>query len=160
AVGGDDVPEAVSGVIRGRMSRLPDASRAALYVAAVVGTEFVASRLAAAAGSSVIDATASLDPALHAGLVVEVPRQAGTFRFSHGLVRDAVAAELTGVGRARLHADIAQTYADEAGEVTSQDAIDGADHAARAGAELDATTSLALLDRARADAWARSAYRE
>ncbi|MBJ7336686.1 BTAD domain-containing putative transcriptional regulator [Mycolicibacterium sp.] len=156
----DDVPEAVSGIIRERMSRLPESSRTLLYAAAVAGTEFVVSRLAAAMRRSIDETAAALLPAQQAGLIVDVPRQRGSLRFSHGLVRDAVAAEMTGVGRARLHADIALAYWQEPGEVPSQDAIDGAEHAWRAGSELDADTALRLLDRARADAWGRSAYRE
>lgn len=159
-LGDDDVPEAVSGVIRQRMSRLPEPSRTLLYAAAVAGTEFLVSRLAAATDRTSAETAAALHPAQRAGLIVDVPRQAGSFRFSHGLVRDAVAAEMTGVGRARLHADIARAYSLELGEVPSQDAIDGAEHAWRAGAELDADIALGLLDRARADAWGRSAYRE
>lgn len=160
ALGDDDVPEAVSGVIRQRMSRLPEAGRTLLYVAAVAGTEFLVSRLAAATGRTSAEIAAALHPSQRAGLIVDVPRQPGSLRFSHGLVRDAVAAEMTGVGRARLHADIARAYSLELGEVPSQDAIDGAEHAWRAGGELDANIALGLLDRARADAWARSAYRE
>lgn len=158
--GGADVPEAVSGVIRRRMSRLPQATRTLLQVAAVIGTEFSATRLATVTESSVIEATISLLPACEAGLIVRVPAQQNGFRFSHGLVRDAVAAETTGVDREVLHADIARAYAKELGETASQDAIDGAHHAREAAAELDAATALLLFDRARADAWSRSAYRE
>jgi hypothetical protein len=68
--------------------------------------------------------------------------------------------EITGVGRAQLHADIARAHAAESDDVASQDAIEGAEHAWKAGSELDPHTALRLLDRARADAWARSAYRD
>lgn len=156
----DEVPEAVSGVIRRRMSTLPEACRVSLYAAAVMGTEFEARRLADATARSAAEVAEALNPAQRAGLITELPRQPGGFRFSHGLVRDAVAAEITGVQRARLHADIARTYADEVGDVASQDAIDGAEHAWRAADEVDAGTALALLEQARADAWSRSAYRE
>ncbi|TPG34215.1 BTAD domain-containing putative transcriptional regulator [Mycolicibacterium hodleri] len=159
-IGDDDVPEAVSGVIRQRMSRLPKPSRTVLYAAAVAGTEFLVARLAAAVDRSVAETAAALLPAQRAGLIVDVPRQPGSLRFSHGLVRDAVAAEITGVGRARLHADIARAHSRELGEIPSPDAIDGAEHAWRAGSELDADTALRLIDRARGDAWGRSAYRE
>ena len=75
-------------------------------------------------------------------------------------MRDAVAAQLTGVRRAQLHADLAQVHAAEAGEVASQDAIDGVEHAWRAGSEVEPEVALQLLNRAGADAWARSAYRD
>ena len=50
---GTDVPEAVSGVIRRRTSLLPTPTRTLLRVAAVAGSEFAATRLAAVTGSSV-----------------------------------------------------------------------------------------------------------
>lgn len=157
---GADVPEAVSGVIRRRMSRLPQSTRALLRVAAVLGAEFSATRLATVTESPVSETTGFLLPACEAGLIAPVPGQQNGFRFAHGLVRDAVAAETTGVDREVLHAAIARAYAGEAGETASQDAIDGAHHALEAAAELDAPTTLLLFDRARADAWSRSAYRE
>lgn len=157
---GADVPEAVSGVIRRRMSRLPQATRALLRVAAVIGTEFTATRLATVTASSTVDTTICLLPASDAGLVAPILSQQNGFRFSHGLVRDAVAAETTGVDREVLHAAIARAYAREVGETASQDAVDGAHHAREAAAELDAPTALLLFDRARTDAWSRSAYRE
>ncbi len=159
-IDGEDVPEAVSGVIRRRLSALPMPSRTALYAASVSGAEFVVSRLAAVTGTSIAETTNSLSFALRAGLIVEINGQPTGFRFSHGLVRDAIAVEINGVERAHLHADIARVYAAEPGDVASQDAIDGAHHAWRAAGELDAPTALRLLDRARSDAWARSAYRE
>jgi hypothetical protein len=117
-------------------------------------------RLAAAMNASSDEVSGWLRHAQRAGLIDETREQPGSFRFSHGLVRDAVAAQLTGVRRAQLHADLAQVHAAEAGEVASQDAIDGAEHAWRAGSEVDAEAALQLLNRARADAWARSAYRD
>lgn len=157
---GEDVPEAVSKVIRRRLSALPTPSRAALYAAAVSGAEFLVSRLAAVTKTTIAEMTHALSFAQRAGLIVEIAGQPTGFRFSHGLVRDAIAVEINGVDRARLHADIARVYAGESDDVASLDATDGAHHAWRAGGELDAPTALRLLNRARADAWARSAYRE
>ncbi|MDP9164767.1 MAG: AAA family ATPase [Actinomycetota bacterium] len=154
------VPEAVSGVIRRRTSRLPQSTRTVLRVAAVAGTEFAVARLAGVRTASVAEIGRHLAPAVAAGLVGPTTDRPGWYRFSHGLVRDAVAAETTGVDRAILHAAIARTYASEHGEAASQDAIDGAQHAWDAGVELDADTALLLLDRARADAWSRCAYGE
>ncbi|KAA0099592.1 hypothetical protein CIW49_08295 [Mycolicibacterium sp. P1-18] len=157
---GADVPEAVSGVIRQRTSSLPQPTRTLLRVAAVIGTEFTATRLATVTATTVDDAVAALLPASSAGLVTPIAAQQNGFRFSHGLVRDAVAAETTGVDREVLHAAIARAYAREAGEAASQDAVDGAHHAREAATALDARTALVLFDRARADAWSRSAYRD
>lgn len=155
-----DVPEAVSGVIRRRMADLPEATRSLLRVAAVAGTEFPVSRLAAVAGSSIAEAAEVLAPAQTAGLIATTAQRHDAFRFGHGLVRDAVAAVTTGADRAGLHAAIARTYAADDGATVSQDAIDGAEHAWNAGHALDPDTALLLIDRARADAWSRCAYRE
>ena len=160
AIDDDDVPEAVLGVIRRRLSLLPATSRTALGTAAVLGTEFSVARLAAARRTTTTETIDALGPALRIGLLVEVRHQPTTLRFSHGLVRDAVAGEITGSGRARLHADIARSFARQSGDVASQDAIDGGDHAWHAGTELAPALALELLERARADAWSRSAYRE
>ncbi|BBY31257.1 BTAD domain-containing putative transcriptional regulator [Mycolicibacterium sediminis] len=159
AIDGEAVPEAVSGVIRTRLAALPTPSRAALYAAAVSGAEFTVGRVAAVTRCSVDEAIDALTPARLAGLVTESSHPAA-LRFSHGLVRDAIAGEISGVERARLHADVARTYVVDLDEVASQDAIDGAHHGWSAGTELDAPTALRLLHRARADAWSRSAYRE
>jgi DNA-binding SARP family transcriptional activator len=159
-IDGADVPDAVSGIIRRRMADLPKATRTALTAAAVLGSEFMTARLGAALGRNGSDIASHLEAALEAGLIVELPNQPGYYRFNHGLVRDAVAAQLTGVARARMHADIARVYASEADQVTAQDMFGGADHAWRAGGEIEPEIASGLIDRALADAWARSAYHE
>lgn len=159
-IDGAEVPDAVSGIIRQRMTDLPTPTRAALTAAAVLGYEFGTTRLAAALGRRTVDVAVDLDAALQAGLIGELADQPGYYRFNHGLVRDAVAAQLTGVTRARMHAEIARVYAAETGQVASQDSFGGADHAWRAGSELEPDVALRLLDRALGDAWARSAYHE
>jgi hypothetical protein len=59
-----------------------------------------------------------------------------------------------------MHADIARVYADDAQLTSSDESLAGAEHAWRAGNELDPRIALRLMDRAIADACARSAYRE
>ncbi len=157
-IDGDDVPDAVSGIIRRRMADLPRATRTVLTAAAVLGIEFGTSRLAAALHTTVVAVAIQLEAALVAGLIGETADHPGRYRFSHGLVRDAIAAQLTSVARAKMHADFATVYAEDAAATTAQDAVDGAEHAWRAGAELDAGISLLLVERARNDAWGRSAY--
>jgi DNA-binding SARP family transcriptional activator len=129
AIEGDHVPDAVSGVIRRRMAGLPRTTRTALTAAALLGIEFGTARLAAVLGVAVGEIPARLEPALCAGLVAESAAQPGGYRFCHGLVRDAVAAQLTGLARANMHAAIARAYADEVGRPVSVDAFRGADHA-------------------------------
>ena len=159
-IDGDDVPDAVSGIIRRRMADLPRATRTVLTAAAVLGIEFGTSRLAAAMHTTVAAVTIQLEAALVAGLIGETPDHPGRYRFSHGLVRDAIVAQLTSAVRAKMHADFARVYAADSAATSAQDAVDGGEHAWRAGSELDAGVALLLVDRARNEAWARSAYSE
>ena len=154
---GGVVPDAVSGIIRSRMSGLPRATRTALLVAALLGTEFRLTVAAEVLGSPANWLAQDLEPACRAGLVAS--SDPDRFRFSHGLVHDAVAAQVGGQERARIHADIARVFAAR-GVAAVEDVLAGADHAWRAGSELEAETALLLLDRARAVSWERSAYRE
>ncbi|CAN5595422.1 hypothetical protein BH09ACT7_BH09ACT7_17750 [soil metagenome] len=159
-IDGDDVPDAVSGIIRRRMANLPRVTRTVLTAAAVLGLEFGTSRLAAAQHITVAAVAVALEAALVAGLIGETPDHPGRYRFSHGLVRDAIVAQMTGIARARMHAGYARVYAGDPTAVSAQDAAEGSEHAWRAGSELDADVALVLIDRARTDAWARSAYSE
>ncbi|MCV7169815.1 AAA family ATPase [Mycobacterium manitobense] len=157
---GDDVPDAVSGIVRRRMADLPDATRRVLTAAAVTGMEFPIARLATALQMSAHAAAADLEPALAAGLLRDSTDQFGAYRFSHGLVRDAIASQIAGVARAELHAELARAHAAASAGRTPQETADGALHAWRAGGALDPHTALALIDGARRDAWTRSMYAE
>ena len=154
-----DVPEAVSGVIRGACRGLPELTRDLLRIAAVAGTEFTAARLAASP--------------LDAARTIRGPR-AGSGRRSHrrhyGRARQLPVQPWFGARRGgrrdhwprpcRPARRDRATYASDDDGTASQDAIDAAQHAHDAGHELDPVTALLLIDRARADAWSRCAYRE
>lgn len=156
AIAGEDVPDAVSGVIRHRMAGLPSATRSALLVAALLGTEFRLTVAADALGSPATRVAQDLEPARRVGLVAN--SDPDRFRFSHGLVRDAVAAQVGGLKRAQIHADIARAYA-AYDSAAVEDSFAGGGHAWQAGSELETDIALRLLDRARTAAWERSAYR-
>jgi DNA-binding SARP family transcriptional activator/type II secretory pathway predicted ATPase ExeA len=157
-IDGDDVPDAVAGVVRRRMGDLTRSARSALLAAAILGVEFGAVPLATVLGAPVAETTAWLELALRIGLLVEVADRPGHYRFPHGLVRDAVAAQLTGLARSQVHAEIARAY--DAGSPSPAESLVGAEHAWRAGGELDPGIALRLIDRALAAARARSAYHE
>ncbi|GAA0799247.1 hypothetical protein GCM10009524_14450 [Spirilliplanes yamanashiensis] len=106
----DEVPAAVGDVVGGRVARLPAPARELLRAAAVAGRRFGLDELAAAAGRPAEAVLDDLEPALDAGLVAE--DDAGAFRFSHALVRDAVYAALSPARRARAHAALAAPLAD------------------------------------------------
>jgi DNA-binding SARP family transcriptional activator/tetratricopeptide (TPR) repeat protein len=106
---GAGVPSSVRDVVRGRLARLPDSTRAVLEVAAIAGHGFVVDVVGAAAGLDVEDALDALDAALAADVVRVEPD--GGLRFAHALIADAVAEDLTAIRRARLHARVATALA-------------------------------------------------
>lgn len=101
----DAVPERVRDVIRRRLARLPDATRDALLLGAVLGRDFELSMLAACSGCGELAAAELVEPALAAGLL-----QAGAggarIRFSHALVRETIYRELSALRRATVHARV------------------------------------------------------
>ncbi|MGA5462487.1 BTAD domain-containing putative transcriptional regulator [Mycobacterium sp. NPDC050041] len=157
ALSADGVPPAVTGVIGGRMAALPADTATALSAAAVLGIAVSSTRVGAVLGVAAHVVEDRLAAAVSAALLV--PEQAGRYRFSHGIVRDAVVGRLDPRDRSRLHADVARVLLADAGAL-DEDAVAGADHAWRAGVRLDAADALTLLGRAAATAWSRSAYRE
>ncbi|MGI5238527.1 BTAD domain-containing putative transcriptional regulator [Dactylosporangium sp. CA-139066] len=106
AVTGTGVPESVRDVIGRRLSRLPEATRAMLETAAVIGRDVdlllleAATEDRTAGGHELV--MAALEPAVAAGVLLEVP-DGWDYRFSHALVRDAVYGGLSRLRRARLH---------------------------------------------------------
>jgi tetratricopeptide (TPR) repeat protein len=98
------IPVVVRDVIHRRLARLPDDVQATLRVAAVIGREFSLDVLHRAAGLSADDAFEVLEVAVMAQVVVET--DVGRYRFSHGLVREALHAAITPGRRGRLHAKV------------------------------------------------------
>lgn len=155
-LGMEGVPLSVQEVIRRRLARLPEGTRAILGVASIVGREFAIDLVAEAARLDLDEALDLLEPALVTGVLTEDP-QPVRLRFSHALVRDVARASLPAVQRARLHLRVGEAlekrYADALDAPVSELAhhfwhamsVGGADRAlsyARAAAER-ATASLA-----------------
>ena len=101
------VPAEVRGVIAQRVDRLGERSAEALAFAAVLGHEFDLSELAEATGRQKNDLVESLDAALGARLLREVPGDAGRYRFSHDLVRETLYGDLSAARRSLLHLRVA-----------------------------------------------------
>jgi DNA-binding winged helix-turn-helix (wHTH) protein/tetratricopeptide (TPR) repeat protein len=97
------VPEAVRQVVKGRLARLPERTRDVLALAAVSGGEFEVSLVQRAARHGSSDVLDALEEALGVRLLEEVPGAIGRLRFAHALIHDAIASELAGLRRARLH---------------------------------------------------------
>lgn len=156
SLGDGDVPDAVAAVIRRRMADLPGPARDALTVAALLGGEFAPSVAGAVTGSTE-GISHDLTPAVRTGFVVDVGPD--RMRFRHGLVRDAIAVQVTGTELAALHARIARAFVALDGLAVA-DTIAAADHAWRAGSELDVDAALTLFDRALPTAWERAGYHD
>jgi DNA-binding winged helix-turn-helix (wHTH) protein len=90
------LPPAVRDALRARIARLPERSREALAVGAVVGEEFAAELVARVLGVAEDELATLLAPAVRDGLVRE---SSGGHRFDHALIAETVRAE---AGRARL----------------------------------------------------------
>ncbi|GAA4258518.1 BTAD domain-containing putative transcriptional regulator [Dactylosporangium darangshiense] len=107
AVAGSEVPESVRDVIMRRLSRLPERTGALLQTAAVIGRDVDLHLLQAATEEQVEQVMADLEPAVAAGVLLEVP-QGWDYRFSHALVRDTVYSGLSRLQRARLHRKVGE----------------------------------------------------
>jgi DNA-binding SARP family transcriptional activator len=104
------VPAGVQDVIRRRIGRLPAASQQLLTSASIVGRTFDVDVLAEVTGSSALEVLDGLEPGLLAGIVEETDLP-GRFQFSHALMSDALASEVSPARRARLPATIAPALA-------------------------------------------------
>jgi class 3 adenylate cyclase/tetratricopeptide (TPR) repeat protein len=107
-------PGPVRDVVRGRLHRLPAETHAVLQTAAVMGTSFPTSVLAAAVELDARTVFADLEPAFGAGLVEDSgPDEC---RFTHALVRQSVYDELTSGERRERHFDVARALEGVFGE--------------------------------------------
>lgn len=95
-------------VIFGRAARLPEATRAILTAASVLGRDF-RGRVAGAV-AELADAAAALKPALSLGMLNVVGPD--RYRFSHALVAETIADELEPTRREHLHGRAADALAE------------------------------------------------
>ncbi|GAA2596399.1 BTAD domain-containing putative transcriptional regulator [Actinomadura fulvescens] len=107
----DVVPQGAREVIERRVGQLPEETRRMLRVAAVAGAEADIDLLEAVTEATAEDVMMALEPAVAAGLLTEPP--AGSFgdadyRFSHGLVRQALYSGLSRLERSRLHLKVGE----------------------------------------------------
>jgi len=144
-------PEAVRAVVGRRIERLPAPARELLEVAAIVGPTFSLDIVADSAGTDRAASLELLEPALASATLEETG--AGTFRFSHALVRRAIYDRVSLTRRTRLHLDIARAM--ERRGVTDRTLPELARHYAAAVPLADAGEAIAVAIRA-ADAAMRS----
>jgi hypothetical protein len=97
------LPSGVRDAIARRISSLSEVAQQVLAAAAVIGREFRLATVHRATGVEREALLAVIDQALVAGLIEQRPPAATVFRFTHGLVRETLYADLGTVERGRLH---------------------------------------------------------
>ncbi len=100
------LPQGLTAVVQRRLAMLPPRAHKVLSLAAVIGREFSREILLQA-----LDADLRGDPladALRSSSVSEVPGALGRYRFTHGLVREALYEEIETSERALLHRRVAE----------------------------------------------------
>jgi hypothetical protein len=105
------LPEGALLVLEHRLAQLPEATRNALGVAAVIGTEFDLDTLQAVGAAGGDDLVDALEIAVQRRVLREVEGGWARFRFTHALAQDAVLAGLGPTRLARLHQQIGEAIA-------------------------------------------------
>jgi tetratricopeptide (TPR) repeat protein len=113
------IPEGVREAIGRRLSRLSERCNQVLTVAAVMGREFTLEQIGALVDDlpkeRLLDV---IEEALAARIIEELPRAVGRYEFTHALIQETLAGELTTTRRVQLHARIAEAlerlYEDDA----------------------------------------------
>jgi DNA-binding CsgD family transcriptional regulator len=101
------IPLGVLEVIGQRLNRLSQQCRHTLVTAAIIGREFQLRQLSRLHSDDPEERLLSLmDEALEAHLIEELPESAEGFQFSHALIRETLAGEISAARRVRLHARV------------------------------------------------------
>lgn len=127
------VPEGVRKVIGRRLNRLSEQCNQMLNTAAIIGRQFDLKLLHALdPGSPEEHLLGMIDEALAAHLIEELPGSAEGYQFSHALVQETLASELSAGRRVRLHSRIAETLEEIIGADDEAHASELAYHFAQA----------------------------
>jgi DNA-binding SARP family transcriptional activator/tetratricopeptide (TPR) repeat protein len=97
------IPQSVRDVISRRLRHLSKECNRVLVLASVLGREFGLDALAPASGLSEDELLDTLDEAMIARVISDVPGSRGRLRFAHVLIRDTLYEGLTTARRVRLH---------------------------------------------------------
>jgi DNA-binding SARP family transcriptional activator/tetratricopeptide (TPR) repeat protein len=174
--GGFAIPQSVREVIARRLTHISEECNRVLVLASVIGREFAIDALARVGGVAEDELLETLDEAMLARVVSDVPGGADRLRFAHVLIRDTLYEGMTSARRTRLHrlavAALAELYGDEPGPhlaelahhaIAGRDFAKGARYARRAGDRalaLLAYEESAQLYRSALDALDRSGTRD
>jgi tetratricopeptide (TPR) repeat protein len=130
------IPQSVRDVIARRLRHLSQECNRVLVLASVLGREFALDALELVADVPEHELLETLDEALIARVLSDVPGSPGRLRFAHVLIRETLYDGLTSVRRVRLHrsvlAGLEALYGEEAGPHLAELA-----HHAVAGSEFD-----------------------
>ncbi|MFL5653762.1 MAG: ATP-binding protein [Ktedonobacteraceae bacterium] len=146
------LPSSIVGIVRERLSRLPEATVESLRTAALIGRTFEATFLAEALGQDAEAVEESLLAAVRMELIRPGPQD--TFTFSHDKVRECLAASVTSARRRRLHGFIGRILEAQADRGSAQHLADLAFHFTQSG---DRTRGAHYAHRAAEQAWQASA---
>ena len=97
------IPQSIRDVIARRLRHLSEECNRVLVLGSVLGREFALEALARVAGLSEDELLETLDEAMAAGVVSDVPGVPGHLRFAHVLIRDTLYEGLTTARRVRMH---------------------------------------------------------
>ncbi len=152
------VPRSVLDAIGQRIGRLSADCAASLRAAALLGTRFAVTLVAAMTGRNLGDCLTSLDEAARAALVLE-DGAPGERRFAHDLVRDAIVAGLGSAQRVTLHRRAAKAIEAQVADTEAM-VFDLAHHWAEAAIDGDRAVAVTWTERAGRKAMRLHAYED
>jgi serine/threonine protein kinase/tetratricopeptide (TPR) repeat protein len=127
------IPEGVREVIGRRLNRLSQRCNETLTIASIIGREFELRQLAPLVEDVSEDRLLEvLEEALGARVVEELPQTVGRYQFTHALIQETLAEELSSTRRARLHARIAESLEELYGNNAEAHAAELSHHFAEA----------------------------
>ena len=97
------IPAGVRETIGRRLIRLSARCNDLLGIAAVYGRQFTAREIAAGANEEIQQVLTGLESALQAGIIQSNAEVAGSYQFTHALIRETIYEELSTSDRPRMH---------------------------------------------------------
>ena len=140
-----DVPDGVRAVVGRRLSQVSPESQRVLTLGAIVGRSFSLELLEAIADVTGDALLSALEEAEEHVLIVPVSKREARWEFSHGLIRQTLAAGLSVPRRQRLHLRVAQAIEHAAGDASDVHASELAHHYYEAGTLADPAVTVRYL---------------
>jgi DNA-binding SARP family transcriptional activator len=116
------VPKAVQDVVLGHLSAMAPEDKPVLQLAALLGSVVDLELLSSVADELGLESAPSVQRAYTDGLLLDAQDSPGCYRFSHELVREAVAGDVPPTRRTELHRQIARTMEERYSGETEQQA--------------------------------------